>query len=132
VIKKVLITLLVVLHFGVSIGATLHFEYCMGRLIKISLGNNHAKNCHACGMFRKVKAVKKCCKDKYKQLKTEKTTLSVVTGQSFSAPTATLRYPSFCNPASSHPAVLEAHPEATSPPQITDVSIFLQYCTFRI
>jgi hypothetical protein len=72
VIKKLFVTFLAVLYLGVSSGATLHYQYCMGRLIKVSLWHGHTKKCTTCGMDRKERAAEKCCTDQHQVLKSEK------------------------------------------------------------
>ncbi|MFD2147049.1 HYC_CC_PP family protein [Mucilaginibacter antarcticus] len=74
-IKKLLITVLAVLHLSISSGATLHFQYCMGKLLKVSIGRNHAEKCHNCGMELKAQTTKDCCTDKHQELKSEKSGL---------------------------------------------------------
>lgn len=77
--KKVIASILAVLYLSTSMGATVHFHYCMGQLVSWGL-LDHAKgnNCDFCGM-PKVGAsgecmvgMKNCCHEEQKQLKNDK------------------------------------------------------------
>jgi len=129
VIKKLFITFLAVLYLAVSSGATVHFQYCMGRLVKVGLANDHHKKAYACGM-RKM-AAKKCCKDKHQQFKTDKSNLSAKS--LYSAPPAAL-LPRSAYFVSAGIATPEQNRLGYShaPPLIAQIPIYLYHCIFRI
>jgi ABC-type ATPase with predicted acetyltransferase domain len=70
--KKLFATFLAILYISVSSGATLHFQYCMGQFVKVTLWHDNKKKCEACGMAKSNKSHKNCCKDKHQHLQIEK------------------------------------------------------------
>lgn len=67
--KKFIVTLLAVLYLGVSSGATVHFHYCMGRLVEWGFSVKKSDTCSKCGMHKQT--AKKCCNEQSKQLKVD-------------------------------------------------------------
>jgi len=133
VIKKLFVTFLAVLYFGVSSGATLHYQYCMGKLMKVSLWHDEAGNCHTCGMPLMEKAAKKCCTDKHQHLKSEKS--SSVTYTQVALGTSAMVLPVILSYGwlSYHQQSLTVeYPVGIAPPAVTTVPVFLRHCTFRI
>jgi hypothetical protein len=133
VIKKLFITFLAVLYLGVSSGATLHYQYCMGKLVKVSLWHSHTEKCRTCGMDRKAKATKKCCTDKHQQLKSDKS--GQVTYSQLTLGTSAVVLPSvlFFGSLPDHDVPLSVqHPASQAPPSGRDVPVFLRNCNFRI
>lgn len=60
--KRLAASLLLVLYFAFSAGATVHLHYCMGEFAGFSLTDNHGKDaCGKCGMDRHNES--DCCKD---------------------------------------------------------------------
>jgi hypothetical protein len=53
-------------------GATIHFHYCMGKLVSWGLLASDGTKCSKCGMEKKSKSANGCCKDDQKQLKVDK------------------------------------------------------------
>jgi len=132
VIRKLFITFLAVLYLGASSGATLHYKYCMGRLVKITLSHEQTKKCHSCGMNYKGKAAKKCCTDKHQQLKSENSS-SPGTGQVKLGTSAFFLLPKpFQYVAYDCTPMAIDYPVSLSPPLVSDVPVFLRNCTFRI
>jgi len=132
VIKKLFVTFLAVLYLGVSSGATLHYQYCMGRLIKVSLWHGHTKKCDTCGMERKEKAAKNCCTDQHQVLKSEKSSSPGYThislGTSIGLPVAE---PSWFVSST----IVSVNPKPfikQAPPPKLAIALFLRNCTFRI
>jgi hypothetical protein len=74
--KKFLTSIIAVFYLFTSLGATLHFHYCMGRIVSWSLVSHESSNCHYCGMPNEMAkkegqlSQSKCCKDEQKELKT--------------------------------------------------------------
>ena len=72
--KKALAAILAFLYLSSSIGAILHYHYCMGRLVSIGLLANESKNCSYCGMQKASPAEQnkvykeECCRDVDRQL----------------------------------------------------------------
>ncbi|MFD2873736.1 hypothetical protein ACFS5N_14720 [Mucilaginibacter ximonensis] len=132
-IKKLFITFLAVLYLGVSSGATLHYQFCMGRLVKVSLWHSHTEKCHTCGMDLKSKSTKKCCTDKHQQLKSDKS--GSVTYSQLILGTSPIVLPSvpFFGSLSYHAVSLTVqYPASKAPPSVPAVPVFLRNCVFRI
>ncbi|MGN6398607.1 MAG: HYC_CC_PP family protein [Mucilaginibacter sp.] len=132
-IKKLFVTFLAVLYLGVSSGATLHYQYCMGRLIKVSIWHNYHGKCHTCGMPLREKASKKCCTDKHQQLKSDKS--GVITYSHLTLGTSAVALPSIpsygsigCRPL--FQTVL--YQVSKAPPSAIARPFFLLNCNFRI
>jgi hypothetical protein len=72
--KKVLATILAVIYLSTSIGATVHFHYCMGKLVSWGLTDQHGKDCRFCGMPKKtatehcIAAQQGCCADQHQHV----------------------------------------------------------------
>jgi hypothetical protein len=132
VIKKLFVTFLAVLYLGVSSGATVHYQYCMGRLIKVSLLHGHVKKCDTCGMERKEAAAKKCCTDQHQVLKSEKSSSPSYThislGTSVGLPVAE---PSWFVSSTIISVIAKPFIKQAPPPHLA-VSLFLRNCAFRI
>src|SRR4030095_5424439 len=68
--KRVVIAILASLYLTTSIGITLHYHYCMGKLVRWELRDEKKSTCNKCGMLLTTgSGDKRCCKDEYKQLK---------------------------------------------------------------
>ena len=67
--KKIVVTILIVLYFPTSIGATIRMHFCMGELISWSL-NTQKENgkCSKCDM----KCKQGCCEEKSQVVKIDK------------------------------------------------------------
>ena len=67
--KKCLATILAVLYFMTSTGATIHMHYCMGKMVSWALWHKHDKkdDCKNCSMAKK----KGCCEDKHQTIEIE-------------------------------------------------------------
>lgn len=71
--KKVIIAILAILYISTSTGATIHFHYCMGKLVNWKLGNKLSERCGKCGMKINHQSLNNgCCKDEFKQIKNDK------------------------------------------------------------
>ena len=63
--KKVFVLLLLIIYGSATMGATVHFHYCMNKVVGWSLVDNQDHKCHTCGMEKKGG----CCKDSKAQIK---------------------------------------------------------------
>lgn len=64
--KKIIVTILILLYSTTSIGATIHLRYCMGELISWKLNTKEKDDkCSKCDM----KCKKGCCEDKTQVVK---------------------------------------------------------------
>ena len=130
-VKRLFITFLAILYLGASSGATVHYQYCMGRLVNVSLSHNHDKKCHTCGMHSKTKAAKKCCTDKHQQLKSEK-------GNTLSYNTIVFASGAIIPVIHNYVYLIGytplniTYPVSHAPPFVAVIPMFLRNCTFRI
>ncbi|QTE38201.1 hypothetical protein J3L18_03775 [Mucilaginibacter gossypii] len=132
-IKKLFVTFLAMLYLGVSSGATLHYQYCMGRLVKVALWHDEqSKKCNTCGMNYQGKAAKKCCTDKHQQLKSEKSSSLTYSQIGLGTSPALLVIPLFGLVPYNYLPLKISHPVGQSPPLVTTLPVFLRNCTFRI
>ncbi|MBK5269712.1 MAG: hypothetical protein JJE22_01740 [Bacteroidia bacterium] len=71
--KKFIVSILSFLYITTSTGATIHFHYCMGKLVGWDLSHNPTEKCGKCGMKIKHQLKRNaCCHDEYKQIKNDK------------------------------------------------------------
>ena len=71
--KKFIVAIVAILYISTSIGATIHFHYCMGKFVNWNLRHKPNERCGRCGMKISHQSESNgCCKDEYKQLKNEK------------------------------------------------------------
>ena len=67
--KKVIVTILILLYFTTSIGATIRMHFCMGELISWTVNTKEKDDkCSKCNM----KCKKGCCEEKSKIVKIDK------------------------------------------------------------
>jgi len=133
VIKKVLITFLAVLYLGVSFGATLHYQYCNGRLMRISLGHHKTLRCNTCGMAKSHKDYKKCCQDKHQHLKIDKNQKVTDYQVRLAAPALfTSTHEDYFKEFHLYTPLAVVFPVNQAPPRVDNRPIFLRNCTFRI
>lgn len=134
--KKLFVTILAVCYFALSWGATVHFQYCMGKLVKVSLISDDSDDCEHCGM-KKDKCSKKCCKEISKTIKS-----TDQKQQSSSFYNFTVRnfdyLPVYPFPQTNSFALLQTPSIgstflANSPPSLwRSCPIYIQVCNFRI
>jgi hypothetical protein len=136
--KKVVVVILAVLYLSTSMGATVHFHYCMGRLVAWGLADKESKDCISCGMAKDAVmpgcsvGLKNCCHDEHKHIQSDqaqKPAQTWVEG-SLAAVFAALPFPGWNMPVVVAPAL--AQPVANGPPLKEQVPIFLRNCNFRI
>ena len=60
--KRFFVTILTILYYYYSIGATIHEHYCMGEVVEISLFSASEKKCTKCGIETHPEN-NDCCKD---------------------------------------------------------------------
>lgn len=133
VMKKALLTILTIFYLGVSSGATLHFHYCMGELVKLSIFDEQEKSCDFCTMSAKEIQQKSCCKDNFSEAKVDQSKETSPTVYQFKQlQHAVLNKP--VNQANYLPVPIETGKAALSnaPPLILDIPVFILNCTYRI
>lgn len=65
--KRIALTILAFVYITVSSGATVHFHYCMDKLIGWGFTSKSSDKCGSCGMVKKDH--KGCCHDEHKTIK---------------------------------------------------------------
>ena len=131
IMKKFLAAILAIAYLTVSSGATIHFHYCMGKLMSWDMSAKSKNNCGSCGMEKAAK--KGCCHDEQKQLKVEKDQknaepvfqLLAVTSDATNHLTAGLPEMYLSIPAVNH---FSTH----APPAQPGIPVYLRNCNFRI
>jgi len=130
--KRTLITILACFYLGVSSGATVHFHYCMGQLVKWGFAQPEKSLCDFCKT--PVKSCgKSCCKDDQKQAKvdqSQKVSTAVYQFKQLGTIKLTTNPWNFTYvavPIKTHKAAL-----CNAPPLIEDIPVFIRNCTYRI
>ena len=131
IMKKFLAAILAIIYLSVSSGATIHFHYCMGKMMSWDMSTKNKNNCGNCGMEKASK--KGCCHDEQKQLKVEKDQKNAEPVFLLLAITSdATNHLSPCLPELylSIPAVnnFSAH----APPAHPGIAVYLRNCNFRI
>ncbi len=128
--KKFFASLLILLYFTATTGATVHMHYCMGELQSWQLW--HAKKlnrkCSVCGMTKK----KGCCEDRHVVIKVEKKHPLPVTTVLTLKPVA---QPPSAYIDVSRPLLLQQGKlccSSNSPPVPGTIPLFLRNCTLLI
>lgn len=137
--KKVFASILAVIYLSSSMGATLHFHYCMGKLMSWGLEYTDSKICSFCGMEKsgfsadgKITS-NHCCKDEHKQLsagKDQKASTSELQILKLSAGGSVMTCPALQDLYI--PSSIADHPSANSPPRASKVPVFILNCNHRI
>ena len=137
--KKVLTTILALVYLSTSMGATIHFHYCMGKLISWGLTDRDSKNCRFCGMAKDDRAMhcgsamKGCCKDEHRHIKNDKDQKAAESAYKFLSPPFDILITNFALLADRHvPAYAVIYPTINAPPHLTKVPVFLRNGNFRI
>lgn len=136
--KKLVAGILAILYLTTSMGATIHFHYCMGKLVSWGLVDHESKYCMTCGMARKNSSSpgiskKDCCKDEHKLIRSDKDQMVASTDEPvFKGCPAALVAGSMLFPDIFLSSFAVVHPRTNAPPQWGQVPLFLRYGNFRI
>ena len=131
--KRALLTILTIFYLGISSGATLHFHYCMGELVKLSFFDEQNKSCDFCTMSPKEIQQKSCCKDNFSEAKVDQSKETSQTVYQFKQlQEVVLNKP--VTLADYLPVPIETGKAALSnaPPLTPDIPVFILNCTYRI
>jgi len=128
--KKLIVSILLIVYFVSSTGATVQLHYCMDQLVSWDISAKMKNKCSNCGMEKKGHGG--CCKDESKFVKNDfdqKVTESMIAGIQFvsSAPVAFINISENCSSSLS-----EKYPIIHAPPLISGVDILIRNCVFRI
>lgn len=130
--KRILLTILTVFYLGVASGATVHFHYCMGELVRWTLNKPDQAVCEFCAVPKKS-CEKSCCKEGSKQAKIDKSHQTTdVIYQFKQAPVALLNKPAWNFTVVSIPLNTGNSFLNKAPPITEDIPVFIRNCTFRI
>jgi hypothetical protein len=129
-VKKFLATILILVYFAASTGATVQLHYCMGKVKSWSILSvkKGSSTCGNCGMEKH----KGCCGEKNETIKIEKDYNLSATYLSFSqihnvAPVAYAYAPNVNCISRNINAFC-----ANAPPHVRDVPIYIKNCVYRI
>lgn len=131
--KRILLTILAIFYLGVSSGASVHFHYCMGKLVKWGLERPSAKVCDFCGMPVAASKKKSCCKDVEQQVKVEKSQKANQTVYKFDQLSAAILQPElFNNYLVQIPVKITREALSNAPPDGQPIPVYIRNCTYRI
>jgi hypothetical protein len=129
--KKFVVLILAFLYLSASVGATVHFHFCMNEFVGWSLSHDKDDKCGKCGMDEKDKDG--CCKDEHKhfKLKTDhqKTNvaefINLVIAPALAVPAVDFTF---------HPSInsTESYPTCHAPPDIGKNKLHVLHCLFLI
>ena len=125
--KKVFATILALIYFITSTGATVNIHYCMGKLYAVDLVAT--TKCGKCGMENDKGG---CCKDEIKTVKLNDSHQPATAQIAFTAPVAVIHnYPS---PLAFADAIVipKAATKNNSPPGSSGTSRCVLNCVFRL
>ena len=129
--KKFVVLIFAFLYLSASVGATVHFHFCMNEFVGWSLSHGNDDKCGKCGMEEKDKDG--CCKDEHKhfkiktdQQKTNVTELiNLVIAPALSAPVPDFTLDPPIN-------ITEGYPVCHAPPDIGKNKLHVLHCLFLI
>src|ERR1700676_549531 len=137
--KRFFATILAFVYLSSSMGATIHFHYCMGKFVSWSLSDRESKTCAKCGKQKNTQnpnslsAKTNCCQDEVQQVKTDKDQKVPQTDLQFSkifAEAYAVHNPTLSDNLFSSLAV--AFPNSNAPPIESKNPIFILNRNFRI
>ena len=136
--KKFVASILAVLYLSTSMGATVHFHYCMGRLVAWGLVDHESRDCVSCGM-EKMDAMpgcsvgmKNCCHDEHKHFQNDRAQKPALSWAEWNLTPALVMppYQGWSDPVLITPTT--DMPVANGPPLSGLIPVFLRNCNFRI
>lgn len=131
--KRILLTLLAIFYLGIASGATVHFHYCMGKLVSWGLEKETDKICDLCGMPKSENKKNTCCKDVEKQAKVEKSQNASQTVYKFDQLSTAIVQPElYITYQASIPVKITREALSNAPPDGRDIPVYLKNCTYRI
>jgi len=131
--KRVIVTVLALFYLGLSSGMTVHFHYCMDKLVELGFSAPEKAKCSFCGMLKKESSKKSCCKDDYKQAKVDHSQKPVQVNYETQQLPATLlktgiwEARTFSLPLETGKAALN-----NAPPEKQLIPVFIRNCNYRI
>jgi N6-adenosine-specific RNA methylase IME4 len=137
--KKFLTTILALIYLSASVGATIHWHYCMGKLISWGLTDRDGKNCSFCGMPKSNQAnhcqigKKGCCKDEHKHIKIDNDQNATESAHKLPVPPIDLLAVNLTPLPEDHvSAYAWVNPTTHAPPYLEKLPVFLRNRNVRI
>jgi hypothetical protein len=131
--KKILLTILTIFYLGTSSGASVHFHYCMGKLVSWGLAKETAEICDFCGMQKSASKKKSCCKDIEQKAKVEKSQKAGQTIYKFDHLSAVIILPElYTEYQAPIPVKITREALSNAPPDGQQLPVYLKNCTYRI
>lgn len=131
--KKLLLTILAIFYLGIASGASVHFHYCMGKLVSWGLEKEMTGACDFCGMPKAESKKKSCCKDIEQKAKVEKSQKAGQTIYKFEQiSTAVLQPELFVRYQATVPVKITREALSNAPPDGQLIPVYLKNCTYRI
>jgi hypothetical protein len=136
--KKVFTAILAIIYLSTSMGATLHFHYCMGKLTGWGLIDHGSNTCSICGMqtsgAKQHGVILKggCCTDENKLIKNSNDQNTLPSGLKFikTLPAADVCYS--LTSVDPYISSFDIHYPGTNAPPGAKIPIFIVNCSFRI
>lgn len=131
--KKFIVTVLAFFYLGLSSGMTVHFHYCMDKLVDLGFSAPQKAKCSFCGMLKKDSAKKSCCKDDYKQAKVDHSQKPVQVDYDIQQlAVIVLRMGIWESRTFSLPLETGKVALSNAPPERQLIPVFIRNCTYRI
>lgn len=128
--KRFIATILAVIYFTASTGATVNIHYCMGKLQSMDVWQSTVKKkvCSKCGMANK----RGCCEDKHQVVKLEKKYNIPVTGFSVAKIISYTAHSYSTAQILIKSGKVVHYSSSNSPPGTGNSPLFIRNCVFRI
>lgn len=128
--KKIVAIFFLITYGFTSVGATVHFHYCMDKFVEANLWQSKDKKCGKCGMKEKNK--KGCCKEEKKLIKIEKAQQKSTVDYKFLPAPSTAILTAYTYYSFSETTIQESLPKANAPPPKLGVPVYILNCTYLI
>jgi len=136
--KRIAAFILAVIYLSTSMGATVHFHYCMGHLVGWDLADRESRDCISCGMAKERATMgcsvgmKNCCHDEHKHIQNSRAQKPAQGWAEWKTTPVLAMLPSAGWNVQVVAAPAITHPVANGPPLAYRIPIFLRNCNFRI
>lgn len=125
--KRVLATILAIIYFSASTGATVHMHYCMGKIYSVNLTKGE-DDCNKCGMENS----NNCCDYQMKTVKLDDSHNAVTNDINLAAPVAILDNAQGSILTNISLAAPSFATNNNSPPGWSGSSLYILHCIFRL
>lgn len=129
--KRLSASILILVYFATTTGATLQLHYCMGNYAGWSIAGKTEKKCGKCGMKQKQNADNGCCRDEHKLIKIQDDQKANYLSFEISKPVISEPVV-FDHSASYSIEDKELLPQSNAPPRSCNIPIHIINCVFRV